>query len=131
MTATDFDEIRDTFEFLEDWEERYRYVIEMGKAMPGLDPAFQVPATKVDGCASQVWILPEIEGTGVGHLLVGLIKAPAFALIIGVVGCHAGMQVKGNAESLGRMTSGAVVAAIFAVILADALFSVFFAKVGL
>ena len=67
----------------------------------------------------------------VPHLVVGLVKAPAFALIIGVVGCHAGMQVKGNAESLGRMTSGAVVAAIFAVILADALFSVVFAKVGL
>jgi len=83
------------------------------------------------GISPSMFVTRLIEGTGVGHLLVGLIKAPAFALIIGVVGCHAGMQVKGNAESLGRMTSGAVVAAIFAVILADALFSVFFAKVGL
>ena len=36
----------------------------MGKAMPPLEEAFRVPATKVDGCASQVWLLPEIEGTG-------------------------------------------------------------------
>ncbi|SMX50296.1 MlaE family lipid ABC transporter permease subunit [Maliponia aquimaris] len=72
-----------------------------------------------------------IEGTDVSHVFVGLVKAPVFALIIGVVGCQAGMQVKGNAESLGRMTSNAVVTAIFAVIVADALFSIFFAQVGL
>ncbi|WP_425414315.1 ABC transporter permease [Salipiger mucosus] len=72
-----------------------------------------------------------LEGTDVSHVVVGLVKAPVFALIIGVVGCHAGMQVQGNAESLGRMTSQAVVTAIFAVIVADALFSIFFAQVGL
>lgn len=72
-----------------------------------------------------------IEGTDVSHLMVGLIKAPVFALIIGVVGCHAGMQVESNAESLGRQTSKAVVTAIFAVIVADALFSIFFAQIGL
>ena len=54
----------ETFEFLEDWEDRYRHVIDMGKAMPPLEDAFRVPATKVDGCASQVWLLPEIEGAG-------------------------------------------------------------------
>jgi phospholipid/cholesterol/gamma-HCH transport system permease protein len=72
-----------------------------------------------------------IEGTDVSHVFVGLIKAPVFALIIGVVGCHFGMRVEGNAESLGRMTSNAVVMAIFAVIVADALFSIFFAQVGI
>jgi len=71
-----------------------------------------------------------IEGTSIDHIMVGMVKAPVFALIIGVVGCHAGMKVGNNAESLGRMTSGAVVAAIFAVIVADALFSVFFAELG-
>ncbi len=71
-----------------------------------------------------------IEGTDVSHVIVGMVKAPVFALIIGVVGCHAGMQVQSNAESLGRMTSNAVVTAIFAVIVADALFSIFFAQMG-
>jgi phospholipid/cholesterol/gamma-HCH transport system permease protein len=71
-----------------------------------------------------------VEGTSVTHVAVGMVKAPVFAIIIGVIGCHAGMQVKSNAESLGRMTSAAVVAAIFAVILTDALFSIFFAQVG-
>lgn len=71
------------------------------------------------------------ENTDLSHILVGLVKAPVFALIIGIVGCHAGMQVRGNAESLGMMTSRAVVLAIFAVIVADAVFSVFFAEIGL
>ena len=72
-----------------------------------------------------------IEETGLNHVLVGMIKAPVFALLIGLIGCHAGMQVKGDTESLGSMTSSAVVRALFAVILADALFSVFFAKIDM
>jgi cysteine desulfuration protein SufE len=66
MASAAFEEIAETFEFLEDWEERYRHVIDLGKAMAPLDDAFRVPATKVDGCASQVWILPQIEGQGPG-----------------------------------------------------------------
>jgi cysteine desulfuration protein SufE len=64
MAKEEFEEIADTFEFLDDWEDRYRHVIELGKAMEPLDDAFKVPATKVDGCASQVWIMPHVEGEG-------------------------------------------------------------------
>lgn len=66
MATEAFEEIAETFEFLDDWEDRYRHVIELGRAMPVLDEAFRVPATKVEGCASQVWLLPRIEGTGPG-----------------------------------------------------------------
>lgn len=62
MAQEKFEEIVETFEFLEDWEDRYREVIDMGKAMPALDDALKVPATKVEGCASQVWLHPVIEG---------------------------------------------------------------------
>lgn len=62
MATEAFEEIAETFEFLEDWEDRYRHVIELGKALPALDDAFKVPATKVDGCASQVWLRPVPEG---------------------------------------------------------------------
>ncbi|TDE35221.1 SufE family protein [Antarcticimicrobium sediminis] len=61
MATPAFEEIVEDFEFLEDWEDRYRHVIEQGKAMPPLDDALKVPATKVDGCASQVWLHPIIE----------------------------------------------------------------------
>ncbi|WP_420863435.1 SufE family protein [Algirhabdus cladophorae] len=64
MASDAFEEIAETFEFLDDWEDRYRTVIDMGKSMAALDDAFKVPATKVDGCASQVWIRPQIDGSG-------------------------------------------------------------------
>lgn len=64
MATAAFEDIAETFEFLDDWEDRYRHVIELGRAMPPLDAAFRVPAFKVDGCASQVWIRPTITGQG-------------------------------------------------------------------
>lgn len=61
--ATDaFEDIVADFGFLDEWEDRYRYVIDAGKAMEPLDEALKVPTTKVDGCASQVWLHPRIEG---------------------------------------------------------------------
>ena len=71
-----------------------------------------------------------VANTDVWHFAVGIIKAPFFAVIIGIIGCYEGMMVEGNAESLGRLTSTSVVLSIFMVIVADALFSIFFAVVG-
>ena len=64
MATQRFEDIAADFAFLDDWEDRYRYVIELGRAMPPLDEALRVPATKVDGCASQVWIVPRLAGDG-------------------------------------------------------------------
>jgi len=61
MAAEAFEDIVADFEFLDDWEDRYRYVIDRGRSMEALDDALKVPATKVDGCASQVWLHPKIE----------------------------------------------------------------------
>ncbi|WP_299688529.1 SufE family protein [uncultured Tateyamaria sp.] len=62
MASAAFEEIVEDFAFLDDWEDRYRFVIDAGKAMDPLPDALKVPATKVDGCASQVWLHPQIEG---------------------------------------------------------------------
>lgn len=70
------------------------------------------------------------QEVSVNHILVGLAKAPVFALAIGVIGCQAGMKVGNDAASLGAQTSRAVVSAIFAVIIADAAFSIFFSQMG-
>lgn len=64
MATPAFEEIAETFAFLDDWEDRYRHVIELGRAMPEMDTALRVPATRVTGCASQVWIVPRIRGGG-------------------------------------------------------------------
>jgi phospholipid/cholesterol/gamma-HCH transport system permease protein len=63
-------------------------------------------------------------------LWVGLIKAPVFGLIVALAGCYHGLQVRGNSEEVGARTTMAVVSAIFAVIVLDAFFAVFFTEVG-
>jgi len=61
MATAAFEDIAETFTFLDDWEDRYRHVIDLGRAMPPLDEAFKTPALKVQGCASQVWLRPMIH----------------------------------------------------------------------
>ncbi|GAB5461962.1 SufE family protein [Hoeflea alexandrii] len=53
--------IIDDFEYLDDWEDRYRYVIEIGKALPEMPASDQTDENKVKGCASQVWLVAETE----------------------------------------------------------------------
>lgn len=58
----DFAEIRDNLAFLDDWEERYRYLIELGQAMPPLAPGERNAENKVNGCVSQVWLVSDRDG---------------------------------------------------------------------
>ena len=55
-----FETIRSDFELLDDWEDRYRYVIELGRQLAPLEPALKTEATKVRGCASQVWLVTRV-----------------------------------------------------------------------
>lgn len=74
-------ELRDEFDLLGDWEERYRYVIEMGKDLAPLTDAERSEANKVRGCASQVWLVTEPQGDATlafrgdsdAHIVRGLI----------------------------------------------------------
>jgi cysteine desulfuration protein SufE len=50
------------FEMIDDWEDRYRHLIELGRSLPEMDVAFKTPSTKVNGCASQVWIHSRVSG---------------------------------------------------------------------
>lgn len=70
------------------------------------------------------------EAAEMKHFYVGMVKAPFFGLLVGIVGCMQGLQARGSAEEVGRRTITAVVQAIFLVIVADALFSVIFTKMG-
>ena len=88
-----FDEILTDFDLLSDWEDRYRYVIELGRGLEPLPEAVRTPATKVQGCVSQVWLSTRVDRNGgpprltfVGdsdaHIVRGLI-AILFALYSG------------------------------------------------
>jgi phospholipid/cholesterol/gamma-HCH transport system permease protein len=70
------------------------------------------------------------QAVDMSDLFVGLFKAPIFAVAIAVIGCMHGLRVRGSAESVGRETTRSVVKSIFVVIVLDALFSIFFEKVG-
>ena len=80
---TELAQIIDDFAFLEEWEDRYRYVIELGKAMPDLPDDKRVSANKVQGCASQVWLVTHsdggadpvltFEGDSDAHIVKGLV----------------------------------------------------------
>jgi cysteine desulfuration protein SufE len=60
MTIT-FEEISETFDLLDDWEEKYRYIIELGRNYDALDETLRTDTLKIDGCASQVWLLPKMK----------------------------------------------------------------------
>jgi cysteine desulfuration protein SufE len=62
--ALGFDEVRADFELLGDWEDRYRYVIELGRVLEPLPEADRSPATKVQGCVSQVWLATRVDRSG-------------------------------------------------------------------
>lgn len=82
-SLNDIDSLVEDFGFLEDWEDRYRYVIELGRTLPALSPDEHNEMTKVRGCASQVWLVSELlrngeprivlRGDSDAHIVRGLI----------------------------------------------------------
>jgi cysteine desulfuration protein SufE len=68
MTA--IDDIRENFELLEDWDDRYRYVIELGRTLEPMPEAEHSAANKVQGCASQVWLSKRVERSDAGEPLL-------------------------------------------------------------
>ena len=94
MAQSSIDEIIENFDLLEEWDDRYRYLIELGRTLPPLPEAARNDANKVRGCASQVWLSTTIkpngstgpvlafEGDSDAHIVRGLI-AILFALYSG------------------------------------------------
>ena len=67
---TTIDEIRENFELLEDWDDRYRYVIELGRTLEPMPEAEHSTSNKVQGCASQVWLSKSLERSDTGEALL-------------------------------------------------------------
>lgn len=57
----DINELIDNFSFFESWEEKYQYVIDLGRSLETLDDCFKTETWKVQGCQSQVWLVPEFK----------------------------------------------------------------------
>lgn len=106
---TALNDLADEFELLGDWEERYRYVIELGRELAPLCEAEHADANKVRGCASQVWLVTEPQGDGTvdfrgdsdAHIVRGLI-AILLRLFSGrAPAAIAGFDAKAALERLG------------------------------
>jgi len=94
MAQSSIDEIIENFDLLEEWDDRYRYLIELGRTLPPLPEAARSDANKVQGCASQVWLSTTVkpngstgpvlafDGDSDAHIVRGLI-AILFALYSG------------------------------------------------
>jgi cysteine desulfuration protein SufE len=67
--VTAIDELIADFDILDDWEDRYRHVIELGRQLPALPAADHTPENKVKGCASQVWITSHVSGDAADPVL--------------------------------------------------------------
>jgi len=88
-------------------------------------------ASLYGGIPPEVFLQRLREAISTDHFMVGLLKAPFMALIIGIVACVEGLQVQGSSESLGLQTTSSVVKSIFLVIVLDGIFAIFFAAVDL
>lgn len=86
-------------------------------------------ASLYGGIQPEVFIQRLREVISINHFMVGMVKAPFMAMVIGIVACVRGLETKGSAESLGAQTTAAVVQAIFLVIVLDGIFAVFFAAI--
>ncbi len=106
MAQPEFDEIAETFAFLDDWEDRYRHVIEMGRELAPMDDALKVPVNKVDGCASQVWIHPQIEGTGPGARF-GFLGDSDALIVRGLIAVLHALYAGRTLDEVGRLDAGA------------------------
>ena len=82
-----------------------------------------------DNGFSQYWGLLN-QAVSLNTFVVGLVKAPVFAIFIALVGCFEGLRVSGSAESVGKLTTRAVVEGIFLVLIFDAIFSILFSYLG-
>ena len=83
------------------------------------------------GVDPEAFLLRLRDAISIDHFIVGLVKAPVMAAVIGIVACVEGLAVQGSAESLGQHTTASVVKGIFFVIVMDGVFAIFFAAIGM
>ncbi|MGC2854943.1 SufE family protein [Novispirillum sp. DQ9] len=76
------DELADNFSLFDDWEDRYRYIIDLGKKMAPLPEDAKIPANKVEGCMSQVWLTHEVRPDPAGGEPILVFHADSDAHIV-------------------------------------------------
>ena len=84
-SPTPIDEIVDNFALLDDWDDRYRYVIELGRGLASLPESERSEANKVQGCASQVWLASKVRPDGAGGPVVSFVGDSDAHIVRGLI----------------------------------------------
>lgn len=108
LADTSIDDIIDTFDLMDEWEDRYRYLIELGEKIEGLDPAEKTPENKVRGCTSNVWMVADFGDTTPPHITF---RGESDALIVkGLVAVLFVMYHNKTAAEIGQIDAKAIMA---------------------
>ena len=90
------DDVQQNFDFFDDWEDRYRFIIDLGKQLPSMDDALKIPANIIHGCQSQVWIATARDGDRLefeldsdAHIVRGLI-----AIVLSAVNARSAAEIR-------------------------------------
>jgi len=79
------EELIEDFSFLDDWEDRFRYVIDLGKALEPMDDSLKTEESKVRGCTSQVWIVPDETTDGQGRKVLSFLADSDAHIVRGLI----------------------------------------------
>ena len=100
MAARSFEDLVSDFEFLDDWEDRYKYVIELGKDLPPFDDALKCDAYKVNGCVSQVWIKSSYDQDDAGKTTMTFIGDSDALIVKGLIAVVMSLMSGRNTEEI-------------------------------
>ncbi len=96
----DIDEIIDNFSLLDDWDDRYRYLIELGRELPPLAAEAHNVANKVQGCASQVWLDTSVRRNGAGGPVLSFVGDSDAHIVRGLIAILFAMYSGRNARDI-------------------------------
>ena len=84
-TPITIEELLETFEDLQEWDERYGFLIELGAEVPAMEESLKNDSTKVDGCMSQVWMVADVETNGSGERVMGITADSDSMIVKGLI----------------------------------------------
>ena len=85
MSVSSITDLIETFELLEDWEDRYGLIIDMGRDLPPMDDALRNDESRVEGCVSKVWLVPQVEEDAAGDQVLRFIGDSDAMIVKGLI----------------------------------------------
>lgn len=102
MPIPTIERIKSDFLYLDDWEDRYKYVIELGRELPPFEESYRTEQNKVRGCVSQVWLHSQVSGEGGGHKITFVGDSDAL-IVRGLIAIALAIYSGKPAESIAKI----------------------------